>query len=116
MRISDWSSDVCSSDLHEFTEIANHFDEMAEEIKFREEQWETAIRRQTKQNAILRRAVQDQSLDETLTALAEFAQEQVTGTLATVAMPHRDPNRNPRCIKPKLPPPPNNPLTGMKIG
>src|SRR3546814_2341162 len=42
---------------HEFTEIANHFDEMAEENKFREEQWETAVRRQTKQNAILRRPV-----------------------------------------------------------
>src|SRR3546814_7340234 len=89
---------------------------MAEEIKFREEQWETAIRRQTKQNAILRRAVQDQSLDETLTALAEFAQEQVTGTLATVALANRDATRIERCIGPNLPPAYINALIGLKIG
>src|SRR3546814_7845194 len=89
---------------------------MAEEIKFREEQWETAIRRQTKQNAILRRAVQDQSLDETLTALAEFAQEQVTGTLATVALANRDATRIDRCIGPNLPPAYINALIGLKLG
>src|SRR3546814_18575176 len=88
---------------------------MAEEIKFREEQWETAIRRQTKQNAILRRAVQDQSLDERLTALAEFAQEQVTGTLATVALANRDSTRIERCIRPNLPPAYINALNGLKI-
>src|SRR3546814_13654742 len=34
MRISDWSSDVCSSDLHESIDEMKHADRLAERILF----------------------------------------------------------------------------------
>ncbi|GAB2914794.1 EAL domain-containing protein [Paralcaligenes ginsengisoli] len=87
----------------EFTEIANQFDKMAEELGASERQWQVSFQRQQGQNDILRRIAQDGRLDDTLISLTHFAEGQIDGTISSILLLSVDGTRVSSCIAPKLP-------------
>lgn len=96
----------------ELSDIAQQFDEMSEELQFHEKQWEAAVRKQTGQNTILRRVARNEPLNETLTALVTFVQEQAPPNVAAVVLLQPGTRQIALCLGPDLPPDYRNALIG----
>ena len=82
----------------EFTEIAEQFDKMSEALQFREQQWETAVRKQAERNTILQRVARNQPLDETLLKLVAFAQEHIATSVAAIVLLRPGTRRISQCL------------------
>ena len=100
----------------EFADIARQFDKMAESLQFHEKQWEATVRKQAGQNAILRRVVRNEPLNDTLSALVTFAQEHTPPAIASIVLLRPGTHQIALCLSQNLPSDYRNALIGRDAG
>ncbi len=100
----------------EFQEIGRRFDAMARELGKQERLWAMSMQRQQGQNRVLRMVAQNTDLDDTLTELVRFTEEQNEGILASIILLATDGQHVESCIAPSLPASFAEQLIGLAIG
>ncbi|SMF06401.1 EAL domain-containing protein [Trinickia caryophylli] len=99
-----------------FADIERQLDASACELAQREHRWRSSLHREAGHIEVLRRIAQNDPLDDALVLLTRFAEQQVSGSIASVMM--LDPNTYTfdACIAPSLPASYRNALVGIRAG